>query len=256
MKFITCDEKNRVLHIGLNRPDKMNAFNMQMLQELSEAYSLLEQRESLWCGLLFSHTDNFTAGLDLADVAPHVKAGAPLFPEKNVDPLRINGRELTKPMVVVLQGYCLTIGIELMLAADICIASEETKFGQIEVQRGIFPFGGATIRMVQRAGWGNAMRYLLTGDMFDAKEAYRTGMVQEVVNGHPFKKAVEIADTIAKQAPLGVYAILKSAHLSLTDEAGAKAALLATAEKLMDTEDAAEGLQSFLDRRKAIFTGR
>ena len=85
-------------------------------------------------------------------------------------------RKRTKPLVVAVNGKCLTVGIELILAADICIAAEDATFAQIEIKRGIFPFGGATLRFPERAGWGNAMRWLLTGDEFDAKEAFRIGL--------------------------------------------------------------------------------
>jgi enoyl-CoA hydratase len=87
----------------------------------------------------------------------------------------------TKPVVVAVQGVCFAVGIELMLAADMVVAAEDTRFGQIEVRRGIFPNHGATLRIVERAGCGNAMRYLLTGDEFDAATALRLGLVQEVV---------------------------------------------------------------------------
>ena len=90
-------------------------------------------------------------------------------------------RRVSKPIVMAVQGICFTIGIELMLAADIRIASEGSRFGQIEVRRGLYPVGGATLRMVQEFGWGNAQRYLLTGDEFGAQEAHRIGLVQEVV---------------------------------------------------------------------------
>ena len=86
-----------------------------------------------------------------------------------IDPLGIHGKMRSKPTVVAVHGRCLTVGIELCLAQDITVAADDTKFAQIEIKRGIFPFGGATIRWVQRSGWGNAMRWLLTGDELDAK---------------------------------------------------------------------------------------
>ena len=159
---------------------------------------------------------------------------------------------------MAVQGWCLTIGIELLLAADIRLAAEGTRFGQIEVNRGIFPFGGATIRLPEIAGWGNAMRWLLTGDKFDAEEAYRLGLVQEIVPAEQLRdKAIEIARTVAKRAPLGVAATLRSsrtAQLHGTDAAVAE--LLVIARELMDSEDAVEGIRSFLERREGDFKGR
>ena len=145
-----------------------------------------------------------------------------------------------------------------MLASDIRIASRDATFAQIEIKRGIFPFGGATVRMPFVAGWGNAMRYLLTGDTFDAGEALRIGIVQEVVEpGRQLGHAVEIAEVVAKQAPLGVRATIRSSRAAASD--GPKSAikeLLPEILELMKTEDAKEGVQSFLERREADFKGK
>jgi enoyl-CoA hydratase/carnithine racemase len=181
-----------------------------------------------------------------------------LFPKDSVDVLSLHEPRRKKPLVMAVQGWCLTVGIELLLAADIRLAAEGTRFGQIEVNRGIFPFGGATIRLPEIAGWGNAMRWLLTGDKFGTDEALRLGLVQEIVPADELRnKAIEIAQTIAKRAPLGVWATLRSsrtAQLEGTDAAVAE--LLVIARELMDSEDAAEGIRSFLERREGDFKGR
>jgi len=255
MEFIETSINTHVLKIGLHRPGKMNAFSWQMLSELSEAYTELENDPELRCGLLHSTSENFTSGLDLADVTPHIQSGEVLFPEDKIDPVRITGKELSKPLVVAVEGYCLTIGIELLLAADICIAAPSTRFGQIEVQRGIFPFGGATIRMVQRAGWGNAMRHLLTGDQFDGNEAHRIGLVAELAED-PLSRALDLAILISEQSPLGVQATLTNARMALKSEEEAKNSLNTTAAQLMQSADANEGLRSFIERRKAKFKGK
>jgi enoyl-CoA hydratase/carnithine racemase len=201
----------------------------------------------------------FTAGLDLANVAPEVAKsnGVLKFGEDSIDPLNIYNQR-TKPVVVAVAGKCLTIGIELILAADIAIAAENAAFAQIEIKRGIFPFGGATLRFPERSGWGNAMRWLLTGDEFDANEALRIGLVQEVVeNGKELKKAVEIAEQIARQAPLGVYATLKSSRkLQQEGYEAAKNDLQPQIIELFNSEDAKEGVQSFLERREGNFQGK
>ena len=108
-------------------------------------------------------------------------------------------------------GYSLTIGIELLLSADIRLAAVGTTFGQIEINRGIFPFGGGTVRLPDVAGWGNAMRWLLTGDRFDENEALRIGLIQEIAPPDELlERAMNIAKTIASRAPLGVQATLES----------------------------------------------
>ena len=255
---VVTERDGRVFHIILDRADKMNAFDLRMLRQLAEAVTEFESDESLWCAVLYANGDHFTAGLDLAEVGPAVRDGAPLFPEGPVDVLSLHEPRRKKPLVMAVQGWCLTIGIELLLAADIRLAAEGTRFGQIEVNRGIFPFGGATIRLPEIAGWGNAMRWLLTGDKFDAEEALRLGLVQEIVPADELRdKAIEIARTVAKRAPLGVYATLRSsrtAQLEGTDAAVAE--LLVIARELMDTEDAAEGVRSFIERREGDFKGR
>lgn len=255
---VTTQREGRVFHIVLDRADKMNAFDLRMLRELGEAVTEYESDSSSWCAVLYANGDNFTAGLDLGEVGPAVKAGADLFPEGSVDPLNLREPRRTKPLVMAVQGWCLTIGIELLLAADIRLAAEGTRFGQIEINRGIFPFGGATIRLPEIAGWGNAMRWLLTGDRFDAAEALRIGLVQQVVALEQLHEmAIEIAHTVAKRAPLGVQATIRSARTA--QHHGPDAAikeLLVIARELMDTEDAAEGLHSFLERREAEFKGR
>ncbi|MEZ5346957.1 MAG: crotonase/enoyl-CoA hydratase family protein [Pyrinomonadaceae bacterium] len=256
---ITVEERGHVLLIGLNRPEKRNAFDVQMLGELSAAYTKLETSEHLRCGVLFAHGTMFTAGLDLANVAPAVAEsnGVLKFDEDYADPLGLQTQR-TKPLVVAVNGKCLTIGIELILAADICIAAEDASFAQIEIKRGIFPFGGATLRFPERTGWGNAMRWLLTGDEFDAREALRIGFAQEVVaNEKLLDRAFEIAETIARQAPLGVYATIKSAR-KMQNEGfeAAKKDLQPQILKLFESEDAKEGVQSFLERRDGDFKGK
>ena len=164
----------------------------------------------------------------------------------------------TKPVVCAVQGICFTLGIELMLSTDVVIAADTCRFAQIEVKRGIMPTGGAAIRMVERAGWGNAQRYLLTGDEFGPQEALRLGFVQEVVPaGQEKARALELAKRIAEQAPLAVRASLASSRIYA--EQGPNAAIrefAAQQAKLRESEDAAEGLRSFVERRTAVFTGK
>lgn len=177
---ISRERRGHLLLLGLDRVAKRNAFDLPMLDDLVAALGEYEADDQLRCALLFAHGEHFTAGLDLTNVGETFRQGWKL-PEGAVDPWgTFGGRRPSKPLVVAVQGYCYTIGIELMLAADINLCASNARFAQLEVQRGILPFGGATLRMHQVAGWGNAMRWLLTGDEFDAHEAYRLGLVQEV----------------------------------------------------------------------------
>jgi enoyl-CoA hydratase len=145
----------------------------------------------------------------------------------------------------------------LILAADIAVADETTTFGQIEVSRGILPFGGATTRFSARVGWGNAMRWLLTGDTFDAAEAHRMGLVQELVPaGEHVERALKIARSIAAQAPLAVQATLANARLAArATEAPALGQLNETLAGLSRTKDFAAGMEAFATRTTPTFEG-
>lgn len=258
MERISFERQGRVARIGLARPDKRNAFDRVMLRELAQAFTDYEDDPESWCAVLFAHGDHFTGGLELTDVGPAVARGEELFPAELVDPLGLGRRRRAKPLVAAVQGYCLTIGIELLLAADIRIAADTTKLGQIEIKRGILPFGGATLRMPALTGWGNAMRWLLTGDMFDAAEALRIGLVQEVAPAaEVLGRATAIAERVAQQAPLGVRGTLASARGAALDGFEAEVARLpARAREVMATEDATEGMRSFVERRQAVFKGK
>ena len=255
---VSLETRGHVLLVGLRRAEKRNAFDLAMLRGLAAAFTRYDDDAELRCALLFGHGEHFTAGLDLGEVGPAVAGGEPLFPAGDVDPLGLFGRVRRKPLVVALQGWCLTIGIELALAADIRVAARDTRFGQIEIKRGIFPFGGATLRLPQVAGWGNAMRYLLTGDTFDAAEALRIGLVQELTEpGEQLARALAIAEAVARQAPLAVQATLRSARVAVEHGAPvARDSMLEEVRAIMASDDAREGLMSFLERREARFTGR
>jgi enoyl-CoA hydratase/carnithine racemase len=244
--------------MGLRRPEKRNAFTRAMFYELAEAYTRLEEDPELRAGVLFAHGDHFTAGLDLPDWATVFTSGGGLGPDGLVDPLGLGGRARTKPVVIAVQGRCLTIGIELALACDVIVSAEDTRFAQIEIKRGIYPVGGATLRLPARVGWHNAMRWLLTADELDAREAHRIGLVQELTPaGQAAARATAIAETIARQAPLGVRATLESARQAELDgERVAAAALLPRLRPIMATEDVQEGLRAFLERRDGVFRGR
>ena len=257
---VRTERRGHVLLIGLDRAAKRNAFDLPLYHGLSRALGDYEHDPELRCAVLHALGDHFTGGIELPQWLPHFRAGgwAPL-PEGGLDPCGIDPeRTRTKPLVMAVQGWCLTIGIELLLAADIRIAADTTRFAQIEVKRGIYPVGGATLRFAEEVGWGNAMRWLLTGDEFDAAEALRMGLVQQVVPaGSQLDTAVAIAETIAAQAPLAVrQTILAVRAARLDGERAAARRLLPDMLPLLDSEDAAEGLSAFLERRPGRFTGR
>jgi enoyl-CoA hydratase len=256
---VTTERRGHVLLIQLDRPEKRNAADFAMLQQLAAAYGELESDPGLRVGVVHAAGEHFTAGLDLADIAPRItSSGIDYVDENGINPWQVSGRSLSKPVVVAVQGTCLTLGIELMLASDVVVAAESTRFGQLEVSRGILPFGGATLRFPRAVGWGNAMRWILTGDMFDAAEALRIGLVQQVVaDGAQLDAALEIAERIAAQAPLAVQATLANARLAVREgDSAAEAQLQPALVRLVGSDDARIGLEAFATRTTAIFTGR
>src|SRR6185437_8779234 len=163
-----------------------------------------------------------------------------------------------KPLVVAVQGRTQFAGHELFLAADVRIAARDAVFGQGEVTRGHFPAGGATVRLVREAGWGNAMRYMLTGDEWGAEEAYRLGLVQYVTPpGQQLDRAIEVARKIAAAGPLGIRETLGSAHRALVDgQEAAFTALLAELGRLAQSEDHREYFRALQEKRAPAYRGR
>ena len=255
---VSTERRGHVLVVGLDRPAKRNAFDLPMWDALCRAWADFDRDDDLRACVLHAHGEHFTGGLDLPQWGAKFGSGAWQIVDGGLDPLGLSGPRVRKPVVVAVQGICLTIGIELMLAMDIRIAASDTRFGQIEVKRGIYPVGGATLRFPREVGWANAMRWLLTGDEFDAAEALRIGLVQEVVApGQQLPRALELAERIAAQAPLGVYATLASSRAALpADEHSAAARLMPDLQPIMKSADVQEGLRAFMERRPGKFTGR
>lgn len=251
---ITVETRDHLLLIGLNRADKMNAADEQLLRELALAYGELDSNPELRVGVVFAHGDHFTAGLDLNDIGPKLQAGQlELVPAGGLDPWGIASKQVSKPVVMAIQGTCFTLGVELALASDIVVAAENARFAQLEVARGIMPFGGATLRFGRLAGHANAMRYLLTADDFDAATAYRLGLVTEVVPvGEQLERAIELAQKIAAQAPLAVQATLASARANPETE---RANLMPRLGALLATQDVQRGMVAFMTKQPAKFEG-
>ena len=251
---IKVERRGPVFLIGLDRPQKLNGLSPKMLRELAEAYSAYEADADARCAVLYGEGGNMTAGLDLA----LIDIDAEMIPCGEIDPFGRRDPVRTKPVVCAVEGICFTAGIELMLAADIVVAGRNTRFSQLEVKRGLVATGGATIRMVQSAGWGNAMSVLLTGDEFDAATALRFGFVQEMVApGDALARAIEIAEIIAGQAPLAIKATLEAARQALFEgPAAAVESDKARWAALAKTEDVAEGVASFKERRPPVYQGR
>lgn len=257
---ITVERTGHVLSIGVHRPEKRNAFDVEMLEGLAAAYEQLGDDPDLRVGVLYAHGAHFSAGLDLGVVGPVVAEKGPqaLSGSCKYDPFGVWGPPVPKPVVMAVNGLAFTLSIELALASDIVVAADDVRFRQLEIGRGIVPFGGATFRAPMQLGWGNAMRFLLTAEEFGAAEALRIGLVQEVVPaGAHVERARAIAELIAKQSPLGVQTTLANARIARKEGPVAAAShVAAQLPSILASEDAKEGLASFLERREARFQGR
>lgn len=253
---ISTEVRGNILLIGLNRPEKYNGYTPTMAKQLVAAMTRLDEEPDLWVGVIFGHGDHFTAGLDLPKWTSRMEEGGSAGDDR-LDIVGL-GRACRKPIVTAAHGISFTLGIELALGGDIVVAADNCRFSQLEPKRGIHATGGATIRFVERGGWGNAMYHLLTSDEFDAEEARRCGLVQEIVPaGQQLDRAIEIAESIAACAPLAVQATKASSRRFIQEGFDAAAAALAPTQKaLLASEDAKEGVRSFVERRPAKFQGK
>ncbi len=256
---ITTNLKENIFYIGIDRPTKLNGFTPEMFRQMAEAFTEYENNTDALCALVFSHGPHFTAGIDLPKIAPLMKSGNReyLHPKNLIDPLSLRGLIRTKPVVCAVRGITFTYGVELSMSCDVTIAADNCRFSQLEVLRGIIPTGGATIRFIQRAGWGNAMKYLLSGLEFNSEEALKMNIIEEVVKPNEvFSRAKEIATSIAEAAPLAVKETIRSAKLAL--ERGREAAVSefdSVQERLASSNDAKEGVEAFKNKRKPKFKG-
>lgn len=253
---VTHEIDGHILKIVIDNPRKKNAFTPDMMVQLSAALTHLDHSDELWVGVVCAEGDDFTAGLDMPKFfGPG--ATPPIIPPENIDPYGLRNR-CRKPIVTAVQGIVFTVGIELMLAGDIVVAAEGSRFCQMEAKRGIAPLAGAHFRYLTRMGWGDAMYHLLLCDEFNAARALKVGLVQEVTpDGRQVERAMEIAGLICRNAPLGVQ-VTKEAALAF-NAAGQEAAIAyipKIRERVLKSADAMEGIKSFIERRPAAFQGR
>lgn len=245
-----------ILKIVIDNVTRRNSFIPEMSLQLSEALTLLDRDPDLRAGVLCAEGGHFTAGLDMPKFFG--PGATPVqIPDGNVDAFQL-ARVCRKPIVAAVQGITYTIGIEMVLACDIVIAANDARFCQMEAKRGLAPLAGGNFRFLTRMGWGDAMYHLLLVDEFGAAEAHRIGLVQEVVEpGQQTVRALELAEIIANNAPLGIQVTKATARKFY--EAGEAAAIAALPEiraAVMGTEDMREGMQSFIERRPAVFKGK
>jgi len=255
---LLVDAQDHILTITFNRPEKYNALDPETYHLLAKALYRLQTDADLRVAVIQANGKHFTTGLELDKWANIFASGGDVeLAEDEIDPYGLRGDALTKPVICAVQGLCYTSGLELLLNTDIRVAATDARFAQLEVKRGIYPCGGGTVRLPEEIGWANAQRYILTGDEFSAEQAHQWGMLQAIVPEAEVKTtARSIAEKIAKAAPLGVQAALRSSKRARRE--GHHAALATVFEDMpgiIQSQDAREGVMSFLERREAKFVG-
>jgi enoyl-CoA hydratase len=259
MTTLTVERRDHVLLLGINRPAEDNRLDPSTYALLSKAYFQYEQDPSLRAAVLFGHGEHFSRGVDVEAFAPKIASGDDQAEDhSSIDPVGKSRPRLTKPLIAVAHGDTWNLGHELCLAADIRVAAASTRFGQRENTQGRFPGGGATVRFVREAGWGQAMRYMLTGDYWGAEEAKRMGLFQEIAQSPEQALAVGIAlaQKVAACAPASIRTTLASAHLVVDEnEDKALSMLFAQRRALYSTRDFQEGLKARIEKRDPVFHG-
>jgi enoyl-CoA hydratase len=241
----------------MNRPEKRNALNAELRSAFLGALEEIGRDSAIRAVVVTGAGDKaFVAGADIAEF----EGRSPVDQFRVMkSPTMFDALErFPKPVIAAVNGFCLGGGMELALACDIRIASTGAKFGQPEVNLGIIPGGGGTQRLPRVVGMGAALRLILSGDMIDATEAHRLGLVEEVVAPDQLmSRAMALAEMIASKSPVAVMAAKEAtrAALSMSLSEGMKIET-ALFQLCFSSEDKAEGVRAFLEKRAAKFTGR
>jgi enoyl-CoA hydratase len=256
---ITVERREPIVLIGINRPKMFNRIDPEAFYGLATAYYGFVHDSTLRAAVLFGHGEHFSRGNDVEAFSVLAKSGRSFkLGEDQIDPLG-RAQKLSKPLVAVAHGDTWNMGHELHLNADIRVASVDVRYRQTENAYGRVP-GVAPVRWPREVGWANAMRYLLTGDPWDAETAFRMGVVQEVApnKAAALEVAIGVANRIAACGPLGIKATLKVARLGVNDSADAAAFANLEAEyvSLFKSEDFSEGRKAEAENRPPVFHGR
>jgi enoyl-CoA hydratase len=264
MPAVIVEKEGHTLTVTLNRPEKKNAVNCEVMCRLFDAWRQLDGDEELRVAILTGKGDTFCAGMDLSEI-PKLRSGKPEneFMERVMkEPAVIYGAWLKtdrpgKPVILAAEGFARAGGTEILQGTDIRVAGEGALFGVTEVQRGLFPMAGSAVRLRRQIGYAVAAEMLLAGEDLSARRALELGLINHVVpDGQALNRAREIADRIASNGPLAVRGIL--ATLRETETLSEEEAFVIEQKhglKVMASKDAVEGPRAFLEKRPPNFTG-
>ena len=259
---LLVERDGHVVTVTMNRPEARNAWSLEMMARMWDAWQLIDDHPEVRCAILTGAAGTFCAGADLKL----------MHSDQSDDPWHARFREdrdlhwkallrhyrLKKPLIAAVEGFALGGGTEILQATDIRVAGESASFGVTEVRYGLFPLGGSTVRLQRQIPRTLALEMLLTGRRVKAPEALRFGLIGHVTeDGGALAKANEIADKIAANGPLAVQAIKRSAYeTAALSETEGLARELELGQPVFATEDAREGPKAFAERRTPQFEGR
>lgn len=254
---ILLDQDGAIATVTINRPDKLNALNAQVIRELTEAFARLGSDGTRAVVLTGAGEKAFVAGADIAEMSGLSSAEAKAFAEAG-HRLGFTLESAPYPVIAAVNGFALGGGCELALACDFIYASDRAKFGQPEVNLGLMPGFGGTQRLSRRVGLGLARELVFTGEPIDAERALAIGLVNAVVpGGELLDRARATAHKIAAKAPLAIAASKRALAKGYDVELGVACELEATAfGALFASEDMREGTRAFVEKRKPEFRGR
>jgi len=254
---VNYEKEGRLAIFTINRPEAMNALNMEAVRELLEAMVDFRDDPELWVGIVTGAGERaFCGGADIKDTLSFMKKHR--RDPWSVPPSIMRGLELWKPLIAAINGMALGGGLELALACDIRIAAENARLGTPEVNLGMIPGWGGTQRLPRAIPWCNAAELLLMGKLIDAQEAYRIGLINKVVpQAEVMSTAKEWAEAICKAGPLAVRAakeaMIRGSAMTLEEGLRLENSLVAY---IMGTEDFAEGTQAFVEKRKPSYKAK
>jgi enoyl-CoA hydratase len=264
---LITEKIGHILIVTINRPEKKNAVNAEVLCGFSDAWRELDNNDDLRVCILTGAGGTFCAGMDLGVISRRAQGLPPAdqYEERMaVEPALIFDGWLktyqpSKPVIAAVEGFALAGGTEILQGTDIRIAGESAQFGVTEAQRGLFPMAGSTVRLPRQIPYTIAMEMLLTGDPVSATQAKEFGLIGHVVaDGEALNKAMQIAERIAANGPLAVQAILKSARESfgMSEAEAFEKVEMPLGQPVFQSDDAKEGPMAFLEKRAPVFKGR